>query len=362
MPAVTRPDGTQHPIVVPDDAFRVLITGFGPFLNYEENPSWLAVKPLQNAILYTDLLPDALVTRPQHTLSSSLITSSYVTEQSQDPALEASQPKPIHVTTLKVPVVYDSVLSIVPGLHARPPVLPENAPPDCAEPPDSNYDFIFHIGVAGRGPLRMERIAHKLGYHMKDATGKLAPAVRLSTKDFSRRGDGAGVMGVGGSAPGALGTIGGGGGGVSSAENMERERLGMDMVETGGDTIARPTRGFGVGYETFPEEITTDVDVTRLVHDLKHSGVEQIYTSMDAGHYLCDFIYYCSLAEVKRSSKPYEKRRHTQVLFLHCPPVNQPLSTEDVTDAIKRIVVWVCGQQQLHDAKDDTVIAAGVSG
>ena len=68
---------------------------------------------------------------------------------------------------------------------------------------------------------------------------------------------------------------------------------------------------------------------------------------MDAGHYLCDFIYYCSLAEAKRTSKPYEKRRNTQVLFLHCPPVDQPLSTEEVIDAIKRIIVWVCGEQQL---------------
>ncbi|KAH9484519.1 hypothetical protein JR316_0004001 [Psilocybe cubensis] len=332
MPAVTKPDGTQDPIVVPDDAFRVLLTGFGPFLNYEENPSWLSVKPLQNAILYTDLLPDALLTKPQSTAGSS-----YPTERSQDPALDASQPKPIHITTLKVPVIYDSVLSIVPGLHARPPVLPDDAPPECAEPPDSNYDFIFHIGVAGRGPLRMERIAHKYGYHMKDASGKLAPAVKLSTKDF-RRGDG-GVMRVGEGTSESSSSFGGvGGNTLSPAESMERERLGLDMVEAGGDTIARPTRGFGVGYESFPEELPTDVDVTRLVHDLKQSGVE-----------------------VKRSSKPYEKRRNTQVLFLHCPPVNQPLSTEEVTDAIKRIIVWVCGQQQLHDAKDDTAIATGVS-
>ena len=76
---------------------------------------------------------------------------------------------------------------------------------------------------------------------------------------------------------------------------------------------------------------------------------------MDAGHYLCDFIYYCSLAKVRRSSKPYEKRQNTQVLFLHCPPVDQPLSTAEVTDAIKRIAVWVCSEMQLHDAKEAVV-------
>ncbi|KAG5342908.1 Adenylyl-sulfate kinase [Termitomyces sp. Mn162] len=62
---------------------------------------------------------------------------------------------------------------------------------------------------------------------------------------------------------------------------------------------------------------------------------------MDAGHYLCDFIYFCSLAEAKRTANPYERRRNSQVLFLHCPPVNQPLSTEKVTEAIQQIIVWV---------------------
>ena len=60
---------------------------------------------------------------------------------------------------------------------------------------------------------------------------------------------------------------------------------------------------------------------------------------MDAGHYLCDFTYYCSLAEIARAK---EKRHTPQVLFLHCPPAGQPLSTEEVTSAIKKIIIWVC--------------------
>lgn len=83
---------------------------------------------------------------------------------------------------------------------------------------------------------------------------------------------------------------------------------------------------------------------------------------MDAGHYLCDFIYYGSLAEVKRSSKPYEKKRNTQVLFLHCPPVGLPLSTEEVTEAIKRIIIWVCEDLQVDDSKDDLVGVAAAAG
>ncbi|KAF8171648.1 hypothetical protein BJ912DRAFT_995304 [Pholiota molesta] len=294
MPAVSQDE--QRP-QVPANAFRVLVTGFGPFSQYLVNPSWRAVEPLQNTILHTEI----------HAKSASLPTTSATPSVSIN-----SHPRPIHITTLQVPVAYDDVIAIVPGLHARPPTLPADAPPECAPPPLINYDFVFHLGVAGRGPLRMERQGHKLGYHMRDSKAITA--------------------------------------GPSSAENIERERLGMDMVEVGGDTLARPTRGFGASYENFPDEIPTDID---------KSGVEQIYTSMDAGHYICDFIYYCSLAEVRRSTKPYEKRRHTQVLFLHCPPVGKPLSSEEVTDAIKRIVVWVCSEQQLDDAKEEAAVQAG---
>lgn len=77
---------------------------------------------------------------------------------------------------------------------------------------------------------------------------------------------------------------------------------------------------------------------------------------MDAGHYICDFTYYCSLAEAKRTSNPnpYEKLRNTQVLFLHCPPVGQPLGTQEVSEAIKRIVLWVCKELELAGDDDDT--------
>jgi pyroglutamyl-peptidase len=119
----------------------------------------------------------------------------------------------------------------------------------------------------------MERIAHKLGYHMKDATGKLAPVVKVAPKYFSRREDAAvgPAPTIGSSGSGGMHV--GGGNLPSAAEIIERERLGIDHVE-GGDTNVRPTRGFGATYETFPDEITTSIDVTRLVHDLKRSGVE----------------------------------------------------------------------------------------
>ena len=74
--------------------------------------------------------------------------------------------------------------------------------------------------------------------------------------------------------------------------------------------------------------------------------MQQVYSSMDAGHYLCDFIFYCSLAEAQRvAAKDGAGRRATPTLFLHCPPVGQPLSTEEVMGAVQKVVSWVCSQR-----------------
>ncbi len=76
---------------------------------------------------------------------------------------------------------------------------------------------------------------------------------------------------------------------------------------------------------------------------------QQVYSSMDAGHYLCDFIFYCSLAEAKRAAGKHEKDKEappktTPVLFMHCPPVDQPLSTPEVSEAIRRVILWACAK------------------
>ena len=74
--------------------------------------------------------------------------------------------------------------------------------------------------------------------------------------------------------------------------------------------------------------------------------MQQIRPSTDAGLYLCEFINYCSLAEAQRvAAKDGAGRRATPTLFLHCPPVGQPLSTEEVTGAVQKVVSWVCSQR-----------------
>ncbi|KAF7315378.1 Proteophosphoglycan ppg4 [Mycena indigotica] len=221
---------------------RVLVTGFGPFGTFKENPSWLAVKTLHDTIL-----------NPKQ--------------------------KSIHVTSLNIPTVYSAVLDTVPGLHSAPPVLPEKYTSPISLPlPDEGFDLIIHVGVAGPGNLHVERLAHKTGYALPDYDKQPPPLV--NTK----------------------GTL----------------------------------RGFGgprYGAE-FADEIFTSIDVDKLVRELTTGPKPvSVQTSDDAGRYLCDFIYYCSLAESQREG------RGCPVLFVHCPPVGNMLSTEEVAEGLKRIII-----------------------
>ena len=174
------------------------------------------------------------------------------------------------MTAVEIPVTYDAVLSTVPGFHTRPPTLPQKLPvidddqlliPSRLKtqtvpttplpiallppPPASGYDLVMHVGVAYPGQLLAETLGHKFGYDKPDAEGKFAPVGRPSEESEESEGAGAAVD--------AKGSSGGGGGG-------------------GGRPPIR--RGFQAGYERFPEELVTEVDVERMVRDLNQSGTQ----------------------------------------------------------------------------------------
>jgi len=279
MPPIVRSvsDSRQS---MPPNASRVLITGFGPFRNFSVNPSWLAVRPLNNTVIST----------------------------TDDGPLQ----RPIHITAIKVSVIYDTVLNTVPGFHARPPSLPESTERPEPQPPVEGYDFILHVGVAGPGDLRVEKLAHKTGYRLPDVEGELPPAVDPS----------------GGVVYGEK---------ASAEEERENATLMPDSYRE-----SAPLRGFGKGYEGIPETLETELEPEKLVAHLKRNDTK-VKLSLDAGRYLCDFIYYCSLASAWKCRQQHGECSKT--LFLHCPPTNEPLSTEDVTNAIREIIVWVSKQQ-----------------
>ncbi|KAJ7218129.1 peptidase C15 pyroglutamyl peptidase I-like protein [Mycena pura] len=197
---------------------------------------------------------------------------------------KGATPDSIHITTLNIPCVYSAVLESVPGMHAQPPVLPDKyTPPTSRPPPEDGFSLIVHVGVGLSGGLRAERLAHKTGYTLLDHEGQSPPLV-----------------------------------------------IGKDS-----------SHGFGPPRygDEFADELLTVVDVDNLVKELT-SGSKPLMlaASNDPGRYLCDFIYYCSLSESQRAC------HGTPVLFVHCPPIGQQLSTEEVAEGLKRIVSHVCSQ------------------
>ncbi|CAE6435884.1 unnamed protein product [Rhizoctonia solani] len=188
------------------------------------------------------------------------------------------KPRPVeieaHISTLEVPVTYSAVLGTVPPVHAS-----------------KQYDFILHVGVGLPGRFAIERLAHKTGYNQPDADGRLCDPIKGKSKTHD--------------------------------------------TETTGELVKR---GFGNGFEQFGEEIRTGVDVDGIVNHLKSKGLEHTSPSNDPGRYLCDFIYFCSLACAQK------EERQVKVLFMHVPPVGVPYEVEDMTKAIKGIVEYVALQ------------------
>ncbi|KIY70560.1 peptidase C15, pyroglutamyl peptidase I-like protein [Cylindrobasidium torrendii FP15055 ss-10] len=220
---------------------RVCLTGFGPFHQYDENPSWLAVKRLR------------------------------------DEVLSFKDGSNAQITAIKIPVVYQEVLDTVPRLHEKPLSLPsdvQDGDRGIAEP----FSLIVHVGVGAKGPLKFETLAHKSGYVSPDVRGAYAGIIQQ-------------------------------------------------------DKHSAVARGFsGMRYTALDESLVTHVNVPAIVNKLNAQAVN-IVQSFDPGRYLCDFIYYCSLAESKLSS------RRTPTIFIHCPPVGEPLSTEEVADGLRKIIL-----------------------
>ncbi|CAE6451663.1 unnamed protein product [Rhizoctonia solani] len=193
-----------------------------------------------------------------------------------DPAHpHAPKPRPVeieaHISTLEVPVTYSAVLGTVPPVHAS-----------------KQYDFILHVGVGLAGRLAIERLAHKTGYKQPDADGRLCDPIK----------------------------------GKPKADDTE--------------IIAeRVKRGFGNGFEQFGEDLRTEIDVDAIVEHLNSKGLTHTSPSNDPGRYLCDFIYFCSLACAQKEASK------VKVLFMHVPPVGLPYQVEDMTKAIKGIVEYV---------------------
>ncbi|KAH8179976.1 pyroglutamyl peptidase domain-containing protein [Sarocladium implicatum] len=121
------------------------------------------------------------------------------------------------------------------------------------------YDAVIHIGMAGpRSIYQIERRGHRDGYKSKDVDGKML-----------------------------------------------------------GDQDEEGNHVEGWYWEGMPEELQTELDIEDILKRWReHSPKDaQLRISEDAGHFLCDFIYYSSLSHLY-AHHPGKPRK---VLFMHVP-------------------------------------------
>ncbi|CAO1619905.1 unnamed protein product [Parajaminaea phylloscopi] len=285
------PETTSDP-EKPRVTLHVLLTGFGPFGDYVLNPSWDSVQHLHERVFY---------------------------------GKAHNQVTDIRVQSINLPVFYHSTLDTVPRLHGNLPLSPyaradfdRRGPQEgqqglgssfpegwSVDVPDGRcFDAIIHVGVGARGAFKLESQAHKDGYLLPDASGRLAPPTGKPNLLRKLRHKMLAFMHK------ALGVL--------NSCLPAQWRL----------TARRPwlralyayNGGFGEGYEDSPSVMSTDLNVDALVERLAKLGHQPVASSTDPGRYVCDFTYYTSLVAASQRGG----RNKTKVLFVHIPPAGQP--------------------------------------
>lgn len=127
---------------------KIIVTGFGPFSIFRENPSWVAVCALKN--LWTELTNDLLGPSPKYSTNIN----------DDDHALLTYLNKVLNtydLLTIEIPVRYSDSLSIVPRL------LKEQSP-----------TLVINCGVSSLAKcLTIEQKASNSGYYRQDESGCL---------------------------------------------------------------------------------------------------------------------------------------------------------------------------------------------
>lgn len=130
-----------------------------------------------------------------------------------------------------------------------------------------HYDIHLHVGVsASRSHISLERRARRYGYSVADVMHEEPPS--------------------------ACNTISG-----ASLAGFIGEEWGLPEVH---------------------EEFCSILDVDRVVQELSKMWPGQVQVSEDAGLYLCEYLYYCSLATGQRVSAASQQPAKP-VMFMHIP-------------------------------------------
>ncbi|KAG0226821.1 hypothetical protein B0O80DRAFT_533257 [Mortierella sp. GBAus27b] len=228
---------------------KVVLTGFEPFGSHLTNPSWLAIKDLNNTTL-------DLSSSPRH------------------PKHGATQ---ADLFCQQLPVLYREAPDLVSALHAKHSRKTHSG--DAAEQhEDYAKTYFIHIGVGRDGHTAIETMAHRTGYSHPDNA-------------------------------------------QWSPESKEHPPVRKEE------------------WTADPDELFTTVDTSALAEDLTTMGwiCQQ---SQDAGHYLCEYTFYLSMAERNRRLTTEGQDERT-CLFVHIPSVGNPYSLEELQRFVKDMVADV---------------------
>ncbi|KAG9321808.1 hypothetical protein KVV02_006554 [Mortierella alpina] len=89
-----------------------------------------------------------------------------------------------------------------------------------------------------------------------------------------------------------------------------------------------------------PDLLTTTVDTAALAEYLKAEKGWICQQSLDAGHYLCEYTFYLSMAERHRRIVAGEEGEDERAcLFVHLPSVGNPYSLEELQQFVKDMIV-----------------------
>lgn len=148
---------------------HVLVTGFGPFKSFTNNPSWLIASSLPRELSSSAFTDDPLVTvTATATAADTAVHHPHVkTWASQVSGLPEPIRKPdarpykivIHTYSEPVRVAYASTSALIPTLLN----------PSRNTPFNRAFDFVLHIGLAsGRNSYTLETNAHRDHYEIPD--------------------------------------------------------------------------------------------------------------------------------------------------------------------------------------------------
>ncbi|KAJ2161667.1 hypothetical protein GGF46_001260 [Coemansia sp. RSA 552] len=125
------------------------------------------------------------------------------------------------------------------------------------------------------------------------------------------------------------------GAGVAGVVRLEQRAHRSGYTRPGNKGAADlPPGGQVPGYD-LADELWTAVDVDAVRRDLVGRGWSAARTNSDAGRYVCEFTYYCALAE----AAAYEAGAAPRTLFVHVPPQEgDPYSDAQLAELIRDVI------------------------